>query len=195
MAIEKKRMRQRRGAYGAFDETKALPQELQVVTSGDPNTRDGKAVYIPIEIGDLRRIVTSDELDQQTLDVLQQVLADLEPTIKNTQSAATYANDRGQYACVQGQRAESAANTATAIAQDIIAMRDSGAFKGEQGPQGKQGVQGISGVVAPSAGMIALEVDSATGDLYAVYPETMGEIDFEYETDTGDLYVLIDDGA
>lgn len=195
MAIEKKRMRQRRGAYGEFDETKALPQELQVVISGDPNTRDGKAVYIPIEIGDLRRIVTSDELDQQTLDVLQQVLADLEPTIKNTQSAAAYANDRGQYASVQGQSAEAAANTATAIAQDIIAMRDSGAFKGEQGPQGKQGVQGISGVVAPSAGMIALEVNSATGDLYAVYPEAIGDIDFEYDSDTGDFYVLIDDGA
>ena len=195
MAIEKKRMRQRRGAFGAFDETKALPQELQVVTGGDPNTRDGKAVYIPIEIGDLRRIVTPDELDQQSLDVLRQVLADIEPAVKNAQSATAYANDRGRYASAQGQRAEAAANAASAVAQDIIAMHDSGAFKGDQGLQGIQGVQGVSGVVAPSAGMFALEVDSATGDLYAVYPESVGDIGFEYDSSTGDFYVLIDDGA
>jgi hypothetical protein len=52
----------RRGPYNQFDPTRLLPGEVAVVTSGDPNTTDGKAAYICLAAGDVRRIVTADEL-------------------------------------------------------------------------------------------------------------------------------------
>ena len=59
MAIENKRMRQRRGVYEDFDPQNALPQEFQIVTAGSPDTSDGQAIYLPMGNGDLKRLVTS----------------------------------------------------------------------------------------------------------------------------------------
>jgi hypothetical protein len=52
----------RRGPYAQFDPTRLLPGEIAVVTANDPNTLDGKAAYICLAAGDVRRIVTADEL-------------------------------------------------------------------------------------------------------------------------------------
>ena len=52
----------RRGPYSQFDPTRLLPGEISVVTSGDPNTSDGRAAYICLAAGDVRRIVTADEM-------------------------------------------------------------------------------------------------------------------------------------
>lgn len=52
----------RRGSYSQFDPTRLLPGELAVVTADDPNTTDGRAAYVCLAAGDVRRIVTADEL-------------------------------------------------------------------------------------------------------------------------------------
>ena len=44
-------------------------------------------------------------------------------------------------------------------------------IQGEQGQRGERGPQGISGVIVPTSGYFALEVNSATGDLYCVAEE------------------------
>lgn len=54
------------------------------------------------------------------------------------------------------------------------------------------GPQGPSGVMAPSAGMFSLWVDSATGDLWVDYPDGTEAPDFRYDSDTGNLYYEIE---
>lgn len=54
------------------------------------------------------------------------------------------------------------------------------------------GPQGPSGVMAPSAGMFSLRVDSATGNLWVDYPDGTEAPDFRYDSDTGNLYYEIE---
>lgn len=65
MAIEKKRMQQRYGTYDQFQAYKEnlLPNEFASVTSGDPNTSDGKGLYFGYGSGNVKRIAFSDEID------------------------------------------------------------------------------------------------------------------------------------
>ena len=60
----------RRGAYSDFDPTKMVPGEIADVQSGDPNTTDGKAVYLCFVAGTVKRIVLWDDL-QSALAELQ----------------------------------------------------------------------------------------------------------------------------
>lgn len=53
----------RRGAYVDFDPTKMKPGEFAIVQSGDPNSTDGKAVYICTTTGTVRRLVSELELE------------------------------------------------------------------------------------------------------------------------------------
>ena len=55
----------RRGAYDEFDPAALLPGELAVVTSGDPGTQDGRAVYACVAAGDAKRVVTADSVPPQ----------------------------------------------------------------------------------------------------------------------------------
>ena len=63
MAIEKKRMQQRYGTYDQFQKENLLPHEFASVTSGDPNTSDGKGLYFGYGSGDVKRIAFSDEIN------------------------------------------------------------------------------------------------------------------------------------
>ena len=65
MAIEKKRMQQRYGTYDQFQAEKEnlLPNEFASITSGDPNTSDGKGLYFGYGSGNVKRIAFSDEID------------------------------------------------------------------------------------------------------------------------------------
>lgn len=68
----------RRGAYENFDPQKMKPAEVGVVQSGDPTSADGKAVYVAIQSGDVKRMASLDELEDyndQSEAILQQVQA------------------------------------------------------------------------------------------------------------------------
>lgn len=64
MAIINARMKQIRGPYADFDASKALDGEFQVVTANDPNVPSGKAVYIAFAAGDVRRLVSIEDIEQ-----------------------------------------------------------------------------------------------------------------------------------
>ena len=61
---------------------------------------------------------------------------------------------------------------------------------GIKGDKGDRGPQGISGVVVPASGFFALEVDSATGDLYCVTEDEHTNSPFVLEAN-GDLFYEI----
>lgn len=63
MAIINARMKQLRGPYADFDKSKALDGEFQVVTANDPNVPSGKAVYIAFAAGDVRRLVSIEDIE------------------------------------------------------------------------------------------------------------------------------------
>ena len=52
----------RRGNYADFNRGKLLPGEPAAVLAADPNTTDGKAMYISFGDGEVKRLVTSGEL-------------------------------------------------------------------------------------------------------------------------------------
>lgn len=64
MAIESKRMQQRSGTYEQFlaHKDEFLPNEFEIVTSGDPNTPDGRAVYLSFGPDSVKRFVTKEDV-------------------------------------------------------------------------------------------------------------------------------------
>ena len=52
----------RRGSYSDFDPSKLKPGEYAVVQSGDPTSSDGKAVYLCVSAGNVKRLASLDEL-------------------------------------------------------------------------------------------------------------------------------------
>ena len=88
---------------------------------------------------------------------------------------------------------------ATTLIHTVESKLASGAFvgekgdkgdRGERGLQGERGPQGISGVIAPTSGYFALEVNSATGDLYCVTEENASAPTFSLDG-RGNLYYEI----
>lgn len=88
---------------------------------------------------------------------------------------------------------------ATTLITDVEDKLASGAFigekgdrgdKGDKGDRGERGLQGVSVVAAPDNGYFALEVDSATGDLYFVSPDEEADCPFVLDED-GNLYYEI----
>lgn len=86
-----------------------------------------------------------------------------------------------------------AGNRADEVLEEFNNKLENGDFIGPPGPQGEQGVPGVSGVQAPSDGMFVLQLDSSTGNLYAVYPDGNTPPMFEYYADAGELYYVIEE--
>lgn len=83
----------RRGAYADFDPTKMVPAEVGIVTSGDPNTDDGKAAYVAFSAGNAKRIATVEDiatdLQDATDDAVEQATARAEAAAESVESSAT----------------------------------------------------------------------------------------------------------
>lgn len=62
MAIESKRMKQRGGAYGNFNKSQALDREFNIITGGDENASDGRAVYVSFSPGVTKRLATYEDM-------------------------------------------------------------------------------------------------------------------------------------
>lgn len=95
----------RRGNYANFDPDKMLPGELATVTSGDPGAKDGRSVYACFAAGDVKRMATYEDMeeniDRATQDVQEAFSAQLTQKISQADTAIS-----------QAQTATSAANTA-----------------------------------------------------------------------------------
>lgn len=67
----------RRGEYGNFDPEKLLPAEWAVVLSGDPNTQDGRAVYLCFDAGNVKRMVMQEDLQKD----IEAAVGDIKDTV------------------------------------------------------------------------------------------------------------------
>lgn len=121
----------RRGTYADFDPQKLVPGEWAVVQSGDPNSTRGKSVYMAFNVGDVERMATYEDMQEnivsattdvqeQFADELTQTIADANSTMADIQDDADtlIANTSTTVSQLTGQvtTAVSAANTATSNA-------------------------------------------------------------------------------
>ncbi len=67
-------------------------------------------------------------------------IANVNEAAIHAQAASDYAKAQGDYANEQGGLANAAAISATEIKNELVTMRDSGAFKGDKGDPGRDGV-------------------------------------------------------
>lgn len=108
----------RRGIYSDFDPTKMVEGEFAVVQSGDPNTSDGKAVYIAPTTGTAERVALYKDLQQEvqaaitdaTDEVIQEVTAGIiegvAEDVTKAETAATNAETSAQNAEASAQEAQ-----------------------------------------------------------------------------------------
>lgn len=114
----------RRGAYSDFDPQKLVPGEWAVVLSGDPNSSRGRAVYMAFEAGDIERMATYEDMEENVesavTDVQEQFTSELTAKI----SAANTATQNAVSATQDAQYAATAAQNAADAAQAIIDAGD-----------------------------------------------------------------------
>lgn len=98
-------------------------------------------------------------------------------------------------AAAAAENANQALENVEEVRQDLADRVASGEFDGAPGEQGPPGPQGESGLMVPTSGMFSLYLDSATGDLYAEYPDGSTPPQFEYDSESGNLYFITDDSG
>lgn len=185
----------RRGEYEDFDPAKMLPGEWAVVLADDPVVPDGKSAFICFGAGNVKRMATYEEMKGQFGDmtdaIIERLTQEVGAVIVVAESAAAHANAAGSLAQEQAKAAETAANLASGVAEDLVARREAGEFKGEPGDPGKQGPPGESGVVVSVSGMFTLAGD-ADGNLWAYYADGGDPPQFETDED-GNIYYITPD--
>lgn len=83
----------RGGIYDDFDPNKLLPREYAVVLSNDPNTKDGRAIYINFGPGKTKRISTfedmKDDMESAGKEIFDQCIATFNEILEQVQTLAT----------------------------------------------------------------------------------------------------------
>ena len=74
----------RRGAYTNFDPSKMVAGEYAIVQSGDSNTTDGKAIYMAVSSGSVKRVPFADEIDNK----FTSIEGELEDLVEQAEEAA-----------------------------------------------------------------------------------------------------------
>lgn len=106
----------RRGPYSNFDPDKLIPGEWATVLSGDPNASDGKSIYHCFSAGNVKRMATyedmEDNINKATDNIRNEFLEDINNATQSASAAATSANHAAQLA---QQAAEDAQEVTNAI--------------------------------------------------------------------------------
>ncbi len=186
----------RQGEYADFVPSKMRPGEWAVVLANDPVVPDGKSVFIAFAAGIVKRMATYEDMVDQfgdmTDDIIKQLTTNINAVIIVAENAANHAQSAGDSAKVKAKAAEVAANYANNIAQDLIARRDAGEFKGDKGDKGDTGPQGESGISVPISGMFTLTGD-VDGNLWAYYADGSDPPEFEVDENNNIYYITPDE--
>ena len=111
----------RRGSYDDFDPAKMLPGELATVTSGDPGADDGRSVYACFAAGDVKRMATYEDMQenisQTTQDIQEDFTAQLTQKISQADTAISQAQTATSAANIAAQGANEAKQEALEAAE------------------------------------------------------------------------------
>lgn len=167
----------RRGVYNNFTPSKMVPGEFAVVQSGDPNGKDGKAVYIAFGTGDARRLATADDIEQE-IDASTESIADAlvqrfeDAVADDLEAAQTAATNAGTSASAASTKAHEASESAAQAAQTVANIIDNTLTQTEKAADAKKvgdeltslksdlnslGLSVINGILNVTYGEIAVE--------------------------------------
>lgn len=71
-------IKHRRGSYTDFDPTKMNAGEIALTTSDDPNSADGKAIYMGVGSGSVKRLATADSIEADIAEAIDSVTEQVE---------------------------------------------------------------------------------------------------------------------
>nr|DAE50747.1 MAG TPA: nucleoid-associated protein [Bacteriophage sp.] len=172
----------RRGPVIKLDPNKLLPAEFAAAL-------DVEELHFCFAPGETKRVVFSEDvielIDAHTGEVVATLTADVKRAVTDAETAAEYANTSAQKAVEKSTLAESAANDANAVAEDLVSRKDAGEFTGPPGPPGETGA---NGVVTTMEGQFGFEIRE--GHLYLVYPDGTTPPDMRID-DAGHLILTI----
>lgn len=153
----------RRGPVIKLDPNKLLPAEFAAAL-------DAEELHFCFTPGETKQIVFLDGvielIDAHTGEVVATLTADVKRAVADAETATEYANASAQKAVEKSILAESAANNANAVAEDLVSRKDAGEFTGPPGPQGEAGA---NGVVTTMEGQYGFEIRE--GHLFLAYPD------------------------
>ena len=109
----------RRGNYEDFVPSKMLPGEFAVVQNGDPNSTDGKAVYMAFQTGDVKRLATYNELQTEVSNAAEEIAQDITDDFE--QQITPLVNSASQSASNASASATQAQNIVNSAVADIQA--------------------------------------------------------------------------
>lgn len=174
----------RRGAYADFDPQKMKPAEVAVVQEDDPTSHDGKAVYVAISPGDVKRMAVLDELQDEVYNQIDTAISTA------TQAAVATAT---QAAAESASEAAASADAAAESARTLTI--DSTLTKAGQAADAKITGDKIEGVKSELADLTTVEEPTNYAVISQEYlwgiPEDMtidienGEITFSYPYASG----------
>jgi len=104
----------RRGSYTNFDPQYLRPGEWAIVQENDPNSPDGKAIYVCISSGVIKRIASVDELGdydaqaEQALEDIRAIATNIDTQLAQVNTKASEAEQSASLANVAKQGAETA---------------------------------------------------------------------------------------
>lgn len=114
----------RRGSYDDFDPAKMLPGELATVTSGDPGANDGRSVYACFAAGDVKRMATYEDMQENINAVTAEIQSQLTAAVNQAVSEAETAITAAETATAQANQAKSDADAAANRANEAAARAE-----------------------------------------------------------------------
>ena len=163
----------RRGAYEDFDPQKMKPAEVAVVQINDPTSADGKAVYVAIQPGDVKRMASLEELEDY-----------------NTQSEAILESVRAQNATIQQvyQRTNERANDAAQSASDAEAIKaDTQQLKADTQALYNNAETAIQGYTATAEQSIASTLANAQSAISTSQQAGIDAVEQKYQQRVGEM--------
>lgn len=109
----------RRGTYSDFDPAKMVAGEIAFVTSGDPNSENGRAVYGCFEAGTVKRFATYEDLQNYVNETTTDIQTTLKEGVADAISKANTATTNANTATSKADTATTKANKAATNAEDL----------------------------------------------------------------------------
>lgn len=192
----------RRGVYSKFDPTKMLSGEFAIVQSGDPNSTSGRALYVCIEPGVVKRVADYEDLQDLVADVAEGYIQDFDDAVDAVTTlipATTQAkNDANDAAAA----ANAAAQSASAIVLGGNAAQGYGYGVCDTSSTTSNKTVSITGFVLSAGGIVSVKFHYETGTFSTLNVNSTGAktvkymgSDFPVALRAGDTGTFIYDGT
>lgn len=155
----------RRGVFTRFDPTRLLPGEWAIVLSGDPNAKDGRAVYVCFAAGTVKRMATYEDMVENMANAFEEFSNQFTSDVNSATSAANNAASNANGKATLANNAATAANTAAANANSAKTAADTAASNANAAAaSASTAAQNANAAAAATANVVAEAVEALSHD-------------------------------